>query len=85
MSHKVVEHVASGTECVFLPCVSGALPCCNRRGAGDPGAAAPEVRSHLLHRQQHGGQSDHGGSRQKPDTRHPGAGRQEPLLHRQRL
>lgn len=68
--------------CVSTP---GALPCSNRRSARDPGAAAPAVRSHLLHRQQHGGQTDHGRCCQTPDACHPGAGWKEPLLHRQEL
>lgn len=80
---KLVEKFCNLLHFSFL--VLGALPSHYWRGSRDPGAAAPTIRSHLLHRQRNGCQSDHGGRSQTPDPCHPGAGRQEPLLHRQEL
>lgn len=76
------EPLCDNWLCVSSP---GALPCSNRRSSRDAGAAAPAVRSHLLHGQQHGGQTDHGRCCQTPDACHPWAGWKEPVLHWQEL
>lgn len=82
---SATEDIICRTEWFCLLCASGALPSGNWWGTRDTGAAATEVRSHFLHRKLRSGKSDHGSSCQTPHTCHPGAGRQEPLLHRQGL
>nr|XP_051687050.1 aldehyde dehydrogenase family 3 member B1 isoform X1 [Oryctolagus cuniculus]XP_051687052.1 aldehyde dehydrogenase family 3 member B1 isoform X1 [Oryctolagus cuniculus]XP_051687053.1 aldehyde dehydrogenase family 3 member B1 isoform X1 [Oryctolagus cuniculus] len=60
-----------------------------RRGAGGPrgdrAAAGTQIRLHPLHGEPPCGQDRHGGRCQAPDARHPGAGRQEPLLRGRQL
>ncbi len=64
---------------------TGSVPSGDGWSCRDPGAAEAEIWPHFLHRQQHSGQSGDGGCSSSPHTSDPGAGREEPLLHRQEL